>query len=123
MMRSHAWRRCAALALIAQPLSLSACGILGPQACTRELGWSVSPTEATLQVGDAFTATAEGLTCGGREHLAVDMSWSSSDTDVLVIGQKSGLAVAVSVGEVVVTGVDHGPYGIPDVAIPVHVLP
>jgi hypothetical protein len=120
MRRYDAWRPCAPLALVA--LSLSACGILGPQACTTELSWSVSPSEATLRVEEAFTATAEGLSCGGREHLAVDMSWSSSDRDVLVIGQESGLAVAVAVGEAVVTGVDHGPYGIPDVAIPVHVV-
>ena len=110
------------LGIVVSALLISGCDIIGPQACTDELGWRVTPTELHLKPGESATVTAEGLTCGGRKSLEVDMRWSSDDPGIATVEEASGRVKGVAAGTTKIRGEDHGPYGIPPVTIPVTVM-
>lgn len=98
------------------------CGVVGPEICTLELGWTVRPTEATLRVGETVVVSASAWTCGGKKELEVDMRWTTADTTIIIVGQRSGLVVAIGTGNAVLNGEDLGPYGIGPVEVPIDVL-
>ncbi len=104
-------------------LLMSGCGISGPEACTLELGWRVTPTETRLRVGESTSAVAEGLTCGGTKSVRVDMRWASDDAAIATVGDTSGQITAVAPGATRIIGRDVGPYGIPEVSVSVTVVP
>ncbi len=104
-------------------LLLSGCGIIGPEVCTDELSWRVTPTQATLMVGESTTVAAAGLTCGGKKSVEVDMRWSSDNPAIATVHETSGRITAITPGTTEIRGHDVGPYRIPPVAISVTVTP
>jgi uncharacterized protein YjdB len=78
--------------------ALGSCGILLPIACTDELGVEIRPRERTLRVGQEFTATATGTSCGGRERFSYSVRWSSTAPDVAQVDSISGRVRASSAG-------------------------
>lgn len=99
----------------------SGCGILGPSTCTSELSSRVTPTSATLQVGETVTASAEATTCGGKKSLPVDIRWSSEDGSVASVGKQTGVVTGVGPGATRIVGVDQGEYHIGTVYVQVTV--
>lgn len=82
-----------------------ACGLIDPGYCTDELRIALSPQDASVKVGESFTASAQLSTCGGRTSLADDFSWFATDSLVIsvtpagrVTGLRAGTASAVAVG-------------------------
>ena len=61
--------RRASVGIGAAALMLCGCDILGPKACTDELSWRVSPTEAVVGVGRSIGISGEGLTGGGERSV------------------------------------------------------
>jgi hypothetical protein len=100
-------------------LSLGGCGIMGP-GCDTVLSWSVTPTEATLAVGESITATAEANDCGGP---GVNIRWSSENPAVASVNAMTGLISGVTAGSTTIVGEDLSHYGIGPVQIPVSVEP
>ena len=94
-MSRSSWLRRLALTAFLLPAGSGCETIFGPSDCTTELTAAYGPKEVTIRVGDTFTARATGLTCGGEKEVDTDISWTTSDPTVVVIGQKSGLAVGV----------------------------
>ena len=111
------------VALVTTALLLGGCGLVGPEVCTRELGWRVSPDEVELSVGQSTTVRAEAFSCGGKEALEVEMRWTSGDPQVATVERITGRVTATGNGTTVITGEDEGPYGIGPVEIPVTVAP
>jgi uncharacterized protein (DUF58 family) len=77
---------------------LASCGVLVPTACTQELGVEVRPRDQTLSVGREFTATATGVSCGGRQRFPYAVRWHSTDPAVAQVDSLSGRVRALSVG-------------------------
>ncbi len=108
-------------------LSLAAVSLLGgcdadtPTFCPGDLRWEVSPTSASLSVGDTVTATAEALGCGGTQRLEEDMRWTSRDSTIARVDSITGTIRAQSVGQTEIIGEDRGRYRIGPVLIPVQV--
>lgn len=88
------------------------CGIIGPKTCTSDLRWRVSHTEVALPVGGTVRVSAEAFGCGGTEDLPVDMRWTSSNEDVVVVGERDGRVVARAVGTAEIIGTDEHSYRI-----------
>lgn len=77
---------------------LASCGPLIPTVCTQELGVELSPGDRTLRVGEAFTATATGVSCGGRERFPHTVRWASTAPEVASVDSITGRVLAVSAG-------------------------
>ncbi len=103
--------------------SVMGCGVLDPDVCTLDLTWRVTPTEASLAVGESVTAKAEAFGCSGRQPLAEEMRWSSDDPTVASVNEITGLISAEATGITKIIGEDMGPYGIGPVEIRVTVEP
>jgi uncharacterized protein YjdB len=77
---------------------LASCGVLLPIACTQELGVEIRPRDRTLRVGQEFTATATGISCGGRQRFPYAVSWSSTEPEVVEVDSVTGWVRARSAG-------------------------
>jgi Big-like domain-containing protein len=71
-------------------------------ACTLELGWSLTPTQQTLHVGDSFTPSVTFMTCGGRLHPVDTLRWSASDTAIVRVDSITGRTTGRSPGQATV---------------------
>lgn len=100
---------------------VGACGLVGPEACTDDLRWTVTPTEADLAVGESVTVRAEAFGCGGEEPLQEEMRWSSADPAVASVDEVTGQVTANAPGSTRILGEDVGPYRIGPVEIQVTV--
>lgn len=107
--------------LLISVLAGSGCELLPFQECESDLRWSYSPDEATLPIGESFTAEAKAFGCGGTERLDVDMRWSSDNRFIASVDSMTGRVTAQSEGTTTIVGEDLGRYGIGPVAIPVTV--
>ncbi|MGH7483022.1 MAG: Ig-like domain-containing protein [Longimicrobiales bacterium] len=116
-------RATTAVAIVMVVSLVASCGFLAGEACTDDLSWRVTPTEATLDVGESTTVKAEALGCGGTEPLEEDMRWSSEDPSVASVDPITGLITGHAEGSTTVTGEDLGRYGIGPVVVPVVVEP
>lgn len=89
----------------------ASCGVLLPTDCTSELGVQIRPAEWAIRVGQEFTPTATGTSCGGRQRFPYSVTWSSSDPAIATVVAGSGRVVALSVGTVRILAhdVDGGP--------------
>lgn len=98
-------RRPLALLVLLAPLALSACGGLLPTAdCPLDLGYRVTPTSATLAVGQSVTAKGERLECHGTRRSPDEVAWRSADTTIATVDASSGRITAHSVGSTTVGG-------------------
>ena len=122
-MRSERFRgrRGRVVAILAFAIALPACDLF-TQVCTDELNWAVSDTEIVVRIGDSETVSVVASTCGGRESLPTEMSWTSSDPSVASVDPLSGEISGVAVGDTRVTGVDGGTYGVGPVEVLVVVV-
>jgi hypothetical protein len=77
---------------------LASCGILLPTDCTQELGVEIRPSERGLRVGEEFTVTATGISCGGRQRFPYAVHWSSTNPAVVRVDSLSGRVRALSAG-------------------------
>lgn len=109
--------------LLTTAVLLGGCSLVGPEACTDDLTWRVSPDEVELALGQSTTVQAEAFGCGGKEPLEEDMRWTSADQEVATVDLTTGRVTAMGTGATAITGEDEGPYGIGPVEIPVTVAP
>lgn len=122
--RGEIMRRAAVKAIaLALSVVFGGCGVVGPEACTMELSWRVTPAEAALAMGESITTKAEDYGCGGTDRLEEDMRWSSEDPTVAAVDEMTGQITAQAVGSTTIIGEDMGRYGIGPVQIPVTVEP
>jgi hypothetical protein len=84
--------------------SLARCGVL-PTACTQELRVEVVPAEKTIRVGESFQATAEGVSCGGRQRFAYDrpLAWRTADASIVQVDSETGTITGLAPGTATVT--------------------
>ena len=126
-LRAEGWKRMKRepinVTLLGVAMLVGGCGVLGPEACTSDLSWRVTPEEAQLAVGESSIARAEAFGCGGREPLDEDMRWTSADPAVASVDPMTGRITAEAPGNTTIIGEDVGPYRIGPVEIPVTVLP
>ena len=71
-------------------------------ACTLELGWSITPTQQTLHVGDSFTPSVTFTTCGGQLHPTDTLRWSAADTAIVQVDSITGRTTGRTPGQTVV---------------------
>lgn len=84
---------------------LYGCGLI-TEVCTQELRTVISPSDTTVSSGDSFDIEAYGTSCGGREILTLDITWESTDSNVLSVTD-DGRVLASGTGTAFVHGVDH----------------
>ena len=104
-------------------LLISSCDLLPFESCQADLQWRLTPTAAILRVGQSVVVKAEALGCGGTKPLEEDMRWTSQDTAIADVEERSGKVTARAVGETTIIGEDLGKYGIGPFTVPVTVTP
>ena len=106
------------LSFVLVPLALSACSAVSPT-CTRELGVHLSPSAATIAVGESITGSVTLTSCGGREQLTDTIRWQLADTAVVRVDSVTGRITGVHTGSatVGVRGVHYGELGAMAVAV------
>ena len=72
------------------------------EACTLELRVDLRPPEQTIAVGQAFTATVELSSCGGRERLTDRFTWQARDPAVVDVDAATGRITGRAPGETLV---------------------
>ncbi len=82
--------------------------------CPSDLRMGTTPVTRTLRVGEAFTATASALGCGGTEQLQESWTWRADDAAVVTVDSLSGRITGRASGSarVTPTGRRYGP-GVP----------
>ena len=70
--------------------------------CTLELGWSLTPRQQTIHVGESFTPAVTFTTCGGQLHPVDTVRWSASDTTIVQVDSMTGRTTGRSPGQTVV---------------------
>jgi hypothetical protein len=101
-------RRLMLVGALAACAFLASCGAWLPTACTSELGVDIQPRERTIWVGEEFTATSTGVSCGGRQRFPYSVSWSSTDPDVAEVDEISGRVRGLSEGSAVIRATERG---------------
>ena len=91
-------------------LMASACDFPAGLSCTRELGWTALDSVA-VAVGHSTVLKVEATSCGGKEHLKVDVQWTASDASIARVSS-TGMVTGVRRGVAYADGVDRGRWGV-----------
>ncbi len=94
---------------LAAVTSAASCSIVAPCG-TDDLSMRISPTTATLAVGQRTTAAAEFRGCRGERRLSDVITWSAADSTVATVHPTSGVITgrAAGVTTVVPRGARYG---------------
>jgi len=75
--------------------------------CTTELVRALTPASSpSIQVGDAFTAHAWEMSCGGRERDEARVTWLSTDPTIVRVDAATGRATGVRPGQAALRAAD-----------------
>ncbi len=122
MRAGSCWRNCILAAAVVGLLALAACGDSSSSSSTTVKKVVVVPSVVSLRInsGQKFTATA--LDADGQAVTSATFTWSSSDTDLVVIDNDTAIATAKSAGTAKIYAKDKT-YGVTSEAAAVTVTP
>jgi hypothetical protein len=112
-------KKAALLVAAVVTLPLAGCDLI-MESCTRELGFGAERATANLRVGETVQLSARAWSCGGKERVPVNVSWSTADSTVIQLSP-SGEVKALMSGSATARGVDSGRYGAGPFVVPISV--
>lgn len=93
-------------------LGVTACdGFPFATGCTLELGMQLTPSAATIAVGESITPKLELTSCSGRKRWTPTVVWRTTDTAVVTVDSISGRTIGRASGMAQVTPVEHASNG------------
>jgi hypothetical protein len=92
-------RRIVVAALVVPAIGgLGGCGLLDPEICHDGVIYRVEPAEATIAVGQSFTAVATIDSCPQGER-PIGGAWTAQDPSIVQVDAQTGRVTGISEGQ------------------------